>query len=248
MNSAFDSHSPVCWQQADMDDSRESMPRTRIRGRNDSAANLTLEDRPTFAVKQTWEQDERDRWDPEVPESAEGSLRRHDGNGYVGFLDVAQSRSGWPGGDERWGGSGGHGLGRSGGDVAVAAEHTDPTGGVAFDHQGFVISGAVVVGLAGLEQGMDDAQHLVGAGDDGAFVAAAGGQGAVVSFELATFASSGAMGALDQGVVEPLRVRAMRRFRGCPSCSSNRSRSMKRSFEPWLRRSASPSASNLCAT
>ena len=100
---------------------------------------------------------------------------------------------------EAGGRSGGHGASRGGGDVSVAAEHSNPARGVALDQQGLVVGSAVVVGPAGLEHGVDDAQHLVGSCDDGALVAAPGGEGTVAGFELATPGSGGAMGALDQG-------------------------------------------------
>ena len=53
------------------------------------------------------------------------------------------------------------------------------------DHQSLVVGRAVVVGPASLEHDIDDAQQLVCARDDGALVAAPGGKGAVVGFELA---------------------------------------------------------------
>jgi len=50
----------------------------------------------------------------------------------------------------------------------VFLEHGDPAGRVPLDHDGFVVGLRVPVGLAGFEDGVDDSEHLVGGGDDGA--------------------------------------------------------------------------------
>ena len=55
----------------------------------------------------------------------------------------------------------------------------------ALDHQRLEVGGAVVAGPAVLEHDIDDAQHLLCAGDDGALVATPGGKHAVVGLELA---------------------------------------------------------------
>ena len=57
------------------------------------------------------------------------------------------------------------------GQVSAGLEHPDPARLVAADHQGLVVGFRVSVRRAGPQDGMDDAEHLVRGGDDGALLA-----------------------------------------------------------------------------
>ena len=90
------------------------------------------------------------------------------------------------------------------GPVVVMGENVElvqlaqPAGRVALDEQRLVVGARVAIRRAVAERCEDAPHQLVGGGDDGAFVAAAPGQGLVIRLELAVVGARGAVGALDE--------------------------------------------------
>ena len=73
---------------------------------------------------------------------------------------------------------------------------------------GFVIGAGVAVGLAVAKHGIEGSQHFVSGGDEGAFVAASGGENSVIAVELAVTGASSAVGAFGEHGAQGLAARA----------------------------------------